>query len=561
MRGTLRFAAIALCAVSSGSVLISSAFASGSVGGYVYLDGTTQALPGATVDIQDPSTCVFGGCATVGSTTSAADGSYLVSGLPAHQLQAVAYYNWGGPSYFGESPMSISVTDGATTPLNLYMTRAASINGRVTRATDGTGIANVNIYTCIPNQTGVTGLVATTDASGNYAATQLTAGDYILCVTGTSPFQDQFYSGHAVSPPSKNIQAHDTITLAAGQAFTNANFVLTEGGHIRGVLTDRYTGLPLTNQTVYFSAYDPAATAYPWFSFAATTDALGNYEIAGLPDWQVYLGAYAYSPSYALSVYGCTPDPCSFLNATPLLASAGTTLDAIDFSLFPDWVITGHVSQRSNSQPVVGATVNAFGNFFIGPGIISSTTTDANGDYALVGVSMNSFVEVSGASAGGVALISQDYNNHNCLYGHCATTSADLLPSYPYNVTPNIDFQLDAGATLSGRITKKSDGSGVIAFVYFYSIDDGFTTTGVASHADGNYTSPALTPGTYYIYAERNDDAFPTVRDCEIYRGIACNGDLSNITSGTLITIVGTQSQSGIDIALEAETIFSNGFE
>jgi hypothetical protein len=563
MRGT-SYVAISLCAILGGSVLAPDSATAGSISGHVYVDATTQPLAGANVNVEDPSVCVFGGCASVGSTISAADGSYVVSDLPAKTLRATAYYDWNGPSYSAEAPVYF---DGSSdlAPFDLYMTPAASISGRVTRASDGTGVANVNIYQCIPNDTGVSNLLATTDASGNYAATQLDAGDYILCVTGTSPFQGQFYSGRAVSPPSQNNQAYDTISLTTGQTFSNADFILTEGGHIRGALTDRYSGLPIANQTVYFSAYDTLATTYPWLSFAATTDALGHYEIAGLPNSQVYLGAYEDSPSYALSVYGCSPDPCAFANATPLLAAAGTTLDNIDMSLFPDWVITGHVSVRSNGQPgtgqpVVGATVNAFGDLFIGPGIFASTTTDANGDYALVGVPINSFVEVSNASVGGVSLISQDYNNRNCDHGWCATASADLLTRNPYNVTPDIDFQLDAGATLSGLITNAADGSAAVAMVEFYSAEAG-STAYAYSHADGSYTSPALTPGTYYIYALRSDAAYPIVSDCEIYGGIPCDTYITNVTSGTPVTIVGTQSQTGFNIALLTESIFSNGFE
>jgi len=555
----LRLATISLCAILSGSVLAPVSALAGSIAGHVYVNGTTQPLAGATVDVEDPDNCFpFGGCNSVGLTTSAPDGSYLVSNVPDKTLTAVAYYDWGGPSYFAMAAVSVDGS-GDPTLLDLYMTPAASITGRVTRAADGAGVPNVDIYQCEPNDTAVTNLLATTDASGNYAATQLAAGDYILCVTGASPFQNQFYSGHAIPPPSQGNQAYDTISLTATQTF-NADFVLTEGGHIRGVLTDRFTGLPIANRGIDFGAYDTNYTTYPWFSFRANTDAQGHYEIAGLPDWAIYLGAFAYSPSYALSVFGCSPDPCGFSNATPLLAAAGTTLDNIDMSLFPDWVITGHVSQRSGGQPVIGATVRAFGNFFTGPGIVSSTTTDANGDYALVGVFINSFVEVSNASAGGVPLISQDYNNRNCEHGWCATASADLLTSNPYNVTSNIDFQLDAGATFSGRITNSANGNGLVATVAFYSAEAG-SNAYAGSDPDGTFTSPALTPGTYYVYAWRYDDAYPAALDCEIYGGIPCDGSFTNITAGTPVTIVGTQSQSGIDITLPTESVFSNGFE
>jgi Carboxypeptidase regulatory-like domain len=191
------------------------------------------------------------------------------------------------------------------------MTPGASIGGTVTRASDGAALANAEV-TLAPSDALTFFVYGTTDTSGNYSFTQLAPGTYAVRTMGSAPYQDEYYAGHKLAPPSLGDQAFDPINVTAGQAVTNVNFSAVEGGRIRGVLTDRFTGLPIANQNeISFGAYDISGSGNgPWIYFPlGATDAHGNFEITGTPDAPFTLGAYALSPSYSLSVYGCSPIP------------------------------------------------------------------------------------------------------------------------------------------------------------------------------------------------------------------------------------------------------------
>ena len=440
-------------------------------------------------------------------------------------------------------------------------TLSASISGTVRRTSDNAGIANVEVDLFHASYYDVYVDTTVTDGSGNYVFQQLQAGDYNVQTNGATPYADQFYAGHPLVPPSQGNPIADAISVGDGQSVGAIDFNLTPGGSVTGILTDRFTGLPIANAAnMEFFVYDAGAPSSNsvWLYRYVSTDADGRYQIDGLPDAAIYLGAGAfnYGLYYAESIYGCALDPCdlSTTAATTLNVQAGTTQTA-DFSLFPGWVITGTVVRRSDGLPIANALVTSFVNMIWGPGTTGTARTDANGHYALTGgLGSVDYVKVTEAHLSGNAYISQLYNDHDCQQGSCAVAGDPVNPT-EYQVLPGVDFQLDLGASIAGQVVRQDAGTGIPAGIRLYAADGSLSDT-FSSYADGTFETSGLQPGTYYLAA---DPGPASGYDCLIYSGASCTSDVA--ATGQPIVIAGTQNVGGIVIAVPNDTVFSDSFE
>jgi hypothetical protein len=543
-----------------GQLLGATAHAEGSIHGFVYAQGTTQGLPNASVEIDiacvrngRPQTCQY-------FRGSAADGSFSVSSIEAGTATLFVIAEEG--NYLPASE-TVIVTDDQDTQITIFLVPGAAISGNVSRQVGGEGIAGIQIQLLDASDLSAVYGTATTSADGNFRIERIIAGTYAVGTLGAAPYQDQFYAGRSLVPPSQGVQLADSVSVTTGQSVSDINFALREGGRIRGTLTDRYTGLPIANVTASsdhssndfeFIAYDSAApNAGAWLHFYASTDSQGRYEIAGLPDEPVYVGAHNPLPVYLEAKYGCSLDSCNdFSSAIALSAPSGTTLENIDFSLFPGSVIRGTVSVRAGGAPVQGATITAFYYTTFGPLAFATTVTDALGQFVFAGNVSNTYLEVSNASTSQTSLISQDYNDHNCQQGACNTRQGDLVSVDKYQVKTGIDFHLDPGAVIRGQVLSKSDGQGISARVTLVGAD-GTVLAFTATDVNGSFATTALQAGSYYLRADNGDD-------CQLYPGVACATD-GSVTAGQAIVISGTQDVTGISLALLPDAVFANGFE
>jgi hypothetical protein len=533
-----------------------TASATGSVQGIVYAQDTNQALAGVAINVDSNCIGSFGGfCVSNSTATSASDGSFTAVGVVAGYAYVSAYFTT--PSlYLPSHRQQVTVVDSSTTQMALYMSLGAMITGVTTRATDDGPVANVPIHLENLNGTG-SAFDTVSNASGVYTFEPVPAGSYSASTVGAPPYQGQFYAGHAVTAPSQHNQGLDPITVNPGETAASKNFSLIEGGRIRGKLTDRYTGLPIASADSFFNVYDSGdPNNGQWLTLTTATDAQGNYELTGLPNAPIYL-ATGYQSPYLPSVFGCMPDPCDFGNAAVLNAPAGTILNNIDISIFPGAVVSGTVSRRSDGAPVPNATVSGYLSFGGSLALAGTTQTDAQGHYTMTGCIFCGYIEVSNAFIGAAAYIGQDYNDHNCQQGKCATLSANLVLPPQYTAMSGIDFHLDPGAVITGQVVRGDIGTGLHAYVDLYA-SDGSVSSAMSTDPNGQFVTAALQPGTYYLAAFPD---FESGYDCQIYSGVLCGQDIDVTLVGQPIAIVGTQNVTGILIELPNDTLFGNGFE
>ena len=208
------------------------------------------------------------------TTTTAADGTYSITGLRAGQYRVK--FEEGYSSTKGYAPQwwqgagldtnatAISVTEGATTPdINATMWSGASIAGTVTDS-DGNPVSNASVSSQNPTYRSTS-----TDANGRYTLTALAEGSHRLQIS--APYGSNLISEYWDDKPDSS--SADVIALTRGQAVTGMNAVLAKGAQISGTVTG--PNGPLAGVSVQASQ--------GWSSSAYTTTAAdGTYTIKGL---------------------------------------------------------------------------------------------------------------------------------------------------------------------------------------------------------------------------------------------------------------------------------------
>ena len=254
-------------------------------------------------------------------------------------------------------------------------------------------------------------------------------------------------------------QSQPREVIPQSQLWSESQVVYT----LSGKVSNSVNGLGISGATVYFSEVaNPSANPM----ITATADVNGNWSLlVPIGTWYIAAGASTFNTSADL---------------VKVVSTANIT--NVNFSLVPDAIISGKVTRSSDGTAISGAKVyfsNA-ANPSANPKF--TATTDASGNYSMA-VENGTWYIVAGAS------------NYN--------TSADLIKVVTGTNLPNTNFSLVANSRMSGKVTKKSDGTAIFgATVYFSTSPDAsvnpiFTTT---TDASGNY-SQLVQNGTWYVCA------------------------------------------------------------
>jgi hypothetical protein len=264
----------------------------GAISGTVSEAGTQHGLAKLTVSVSSPST------GTYTSSTTAADGSYIASGLPAATDYQVCFYASGATGGSADStgyldqcydnqpttgtPTSVAVTLGATqAEVNAALAVGGAISGTVSDAGGAHhGLANVSVQVSSPFL-GSGGYAVTAD-DGTYSVTGLAAAtDYTVCfmgggATGGSSdalrYLDQCYDNQ----PNSGTPTPVNVTLGALSDGVDA--ALVGGGAISGTVSDAGgTHHGLANVSVQVSS-----PSYGNYGGYASTAADGSYTVSGL---------------------------------------------------------------------------------------------------------------------------------------------------------------------------------------------------------------------------------------------------------------------------------------
>jgi len=309
------------------------------ISGQVRVRGTTTNIQGAIVEAS------IGG-AVKGSTTTGADGMYLIPGLRPGSYSVTARKQ----GYVSETnEVVVGVGQTANANFNLDLT---SITGQVREAGTGTNIAGATVFAY---QGGVVKGTATTDAGGIYAIGGLSSGTYVVAASK---------SGYVT-------QTKANMGVTEGQT-TYVNFNLTASGTLMGQVVEKGTTTALVGATV--KAYQGAVLAA-----STTTASNGVYTInCDLPTGSNYV--------VTASKTGYVPQTKAKISVT------GGQTTYVNFNL--DRVsLMGQVRQFGTTTDLAGATVAAYLGSATTPS--ATATTDANGIYQIGGLSSGTYTVVA----------------------------------------------------------------------------------------------------------------------------------------------------------------------
>ena len=421
----------------------------------------------------------------VDEQSTGSDGQYMIGGLSGGDYrlefvpeQASAYaqqFYAGAASLNAATPVSVALGQ-TTTGIDATMSGGGSIDGVVTDATSGQGLADVEVDVLGQNGSYADSV---TDAGGHYSVGGLASGTYTATFTELSGSHlPQIYDGKS---PSES--GGDPISVTSGQATPNIDAALGLAGKINGTVTDAATGKPIAGVSVDASSAN--SDGY------AATAADGTYSIGGLPagTYTVSFSTYG-SDDHATQYYngrtsGASPDPVS--------VAAGQTTSSIDAAMTTGGAIAGTVTDASTGDPVACETVIVYdssGNY------VSSTSTASDGSYTVGGLPGGSYrVGFSEAYCDtSVPYTSTFYN------GKATLASSDPVSVTPGQTTGNIDEALPpTTGAIAGTVSDGPLGAPLPqASVSIYTTS-GAQVGSATTDADGRYRVVGLPAGSYLV--------------------------------------------------------------
>ncbi|NQX33806.1 carboxypeptidase-like regulatory domain-containing protein [Herbiconiux sp. VKM Ac-2851] len=317
----------------------------------------------------------------VGWANTNAAGAYVIGGLRSGSyllgvdLSPSADYTpqWWKGKPTRETATPIAVTAGqAVTKRDITLTRGATVSGTVTSATTGAPLSMVTVSAV--DASGFSSKSGYTDAGGAYTITGLPAGSYSFKFAPSSAADSAAYA-YQWSGGAGLRSAATTTTVATSQVVTGVNASLTKGGSISGIVKDAQTLVPLPQANV--NVYD-ADGAYAVYTY---TSGKGAYTVRSLPAG-TYRISFSTLDDHALQWWS---GKSMLSNANPSALPAGGALTGRNALLKTSGTVAGRVTDAAGA-PIKGIWVTGWLFDSTGTAAASSTTTDADGRYTLLGL-------------------------------------------------------------------------------------------------------------------------------------------------------------------------------
>jgi hypothetical protein len=427
--------------------------------------------------------------------------------------------------------------DAETTGVDFTLEHGGWIAGRVTGGDSGGALWNATVR--VYNATGDVVSSGYSDETGHYAVFGLGSGSYFVTAALDNfyhpSYAGQLYSG-ILCETGCDLASGMPVPVTVGLPTSAIDFALTPLGDISGTVTDTATGAPIMGAIVF------VRTDYS-FDRSATTDSAGHYRVRAVPSGNALV--LAQDGAFRDELYDnvpCEDSSCSMSAGTPVAVVAGISTESIDFALNRLGTISGRVTRATDGQPLENVSVQVYTSSGYQYRWLH---TDQAGDYEAVGLSAGTYFARTYAS--NEALVNELFDNIPC-DPSCTPTAGTPITVAEGQTTADIDFALDTGGTISGRVTDEQSGTPVS----FFSVT-AYSSTGVAvadaeTASTGSYTLLGLPAGTYFVKASRgwSDSSYAA----ELYNGIPCDPSCT-VTTGTPVAVTIGNATTGIDFTLK----------
>lgn len=377
-----------------------------------------------------------------------------------------------------------------------------SIRGVVTSETHGQPVEGVSVAAWSEDGSWAS---ATTDAAGAYVLEGLAPSDYKVEFTEPpAPLVGEFYNGVHWSWEAQ------LIPVGAGEDVTGIDASLELGGSIAGRVTRDSDGAPVQSGIVQVSGSSGGHGS-------AFTDANGEYVISGLMpgEYRVeFLGDSGLAGEYFDGAR-------SWVDAQLVVVNPGETTSGIDAGLAQGGSISGIVTREGDGSPVEGAYVHVVDQ---SGSAYSSAVTDEGGFYRVDSLVAGEYtVTFRPGVDDGLAVEYWD--------GVHSAGQATSVAVAPGEDSSGIDASLVEAATISGTVTRGSDGSPVEASV---TVGGEYTTT----DEHGNY-SVRVAPGEYTVHFQPFDQSLLA----EYWQDARAEADATRFSAGIGAQVTGIDAQ------------------
>ena len=462
----------------------------GSITGTVVAASNSAPLGGICVEALQT-----GGQIGSGDATTASDGTYTVTGLPAGTY-TVSFTSDAGcgnttdyePQWYNEqssagSATPVTVTAGATTSnVNGSLLLVGTITGTVTAAQGGAALSGICVSATESSGPGF-GFTQTA-SDGTYSITGLVTGSYTVefSVNGcgnSSNLLPQWYNG------ASSASAATGVAVVAGSTTPSINAAMVAGGAISGTVTASVGGAQIGGICV--SVFQSGSTIG-----TATTTSNGSYTVGELPS-----GSYTveFAPgcgdvgSYLPQWYN---DQSSAGSANSVSVTDGSTTSGINGSLLPGGIVTGTVTAAVGGADLQGICVNASQTGGSGTG---SATTAANGTYTVDNLPTGTYtVEFSAGSCGNTGNYADQWYN-----SESSAAAANPVSVTAGSTTSSINAAMEPGATIEGTVTAANGGADLSGICVFATISGGTTPVFASTGSNGAYSITGLAAGSYTV--------------------------------------------------------------
>ncbi len=417
---------------------------------------------------------VSGSSGLGGSGTTGTGGTYSITGL-ATGSYTVTFSGCGiTGNYISQTyPTPVSVTAGSSTPnIDATMQPGGTISGTVTD-TSGTGLSGICVSAYDPS-TGSGGPSATTGTGGTYSLVSLPTGSYTVTFsTGC---------GNSANYLSQNYATPVSVTAGSTSQGIDATMQPPITG-LTGTVTDATTGTPIPGVCAYLyntagqRTSDPGSCADSAGSFVMPVATPGTYVVGYL------------DPSGA-HVTTWSGGGTSEASATPVTVSAGTSTNA-SVAMGEVQAVTGTVTDTTTGAPVAGVCAYLYttaGQRTSDPGACTGATGSFVMPVATPGTYVVGYLDPSGT--------------HATTWSGGATTEASAIPvTVAAGASTNGSVAMGEVQAVTGTVTDAHTDAaiaGVCAYLYT-TAGQRTADPGTCTGANGTYTMPVATPGTYVI--------------------------------------------------------------
>jgi hypothetical protein len=384
-------------------------------------------------------------------TNTGTDGVYTLDHLPPGEVVLRTCSECSELDYVNEyydgaldcgSATTINVTAGNTIAgKDFQLDLGGTISGYVKTKEGSHPIenANVDIYTDQCHQGHLRG--TPTDASGYFEFRGLPLGiQYILRADASSSGQNYISQWYDNVDDTEN--CNDAIWVNIGDTIV---FNVVEGGTVSGTIINSANNLPIKDVSVDVSIIQGEPCGPHQYVMGRYSNPLdGTFTLDGIPPGDYFLRTYPGDSNFISEWWNASGSSMNCADAQSISISSGDTIMDRGFQLEEGGAVSGHVHD-DGGQPL--ANVHVFAQEASCNGQwLAGANTDDQGFYRIQGILPGSVYIRTDAASNGYNFIDEFWDGTpDC--GAAAEISVEAGAE-----TPNIDFNLSPGATISGNV-------------------------------------------------------------------------------------------------------------